>query len=263
MDMKAQPLQPTISTFSVTKGGKIAETYACFAQWDLTASLDANLELLRSANPIMARTDAWLKEMRRIFRARFGDIERHRPLIRLAQGGYQQECWAPMLLWHLCLRELLLSDFLESWLFPRKQEGMLLVRGADVRETYIHSLTERGLIATPWKESVISKMSSSLPAYAADFGLLQGKVNKEIAPYHPPDEALIYVLHVMASETSNAEKILEDRRWRRYLLSRRELESELLRLHQLGKLRFETMGSVIVLELSHTSVDEYVEHLVG
>jgi len=262
--MQVQALQPTISTFSVTKGGKVGETYACFAEWDLSASLDENLKQLRSANPIMARTDAWLKEMRRIFRARFGDIEQHRPLIRLAQAGYPQERWAPILLWHLSMRELLLSDFLETWLYPRKQEGMLRVRGADVRDTYLPSLKERELIDKEWKESVISKMSSSLPAYAADFGLLQGKATaREIAPYHPPDEALLYVLHALAEETTSAGKILDDIRWRRYLLSRRELESELLRLHQLHRLHFEMMGSVVALELPHRTVSEYVEHLVG
>ena len=104
--------QPTISTFSVTKGGKIAETYACFAQWDLSVSLTENLARLRRENPILAPTDAWLKEMGRIFHVRFGDIESHRPLIRLAQAQYSQHAWAPVLLWHLCHRELLLSDFL-------------------------------------------------------------------------------------------------------------------------------------------------------
>ena len=102
-------VSPTISTFSVTKGGRVAETYACFAGWDLGLSLDDNLERFREENPILAPTDAWLKEMRRILRVRFGDIERHRALIRLVQGTrpLPQESWAPILLWHLCLRELL------------------------------------------------------------------------------------------------------------------------------------------------------------
>ncbi|MFT7949392.1 BrxA family protein, partial [Salmonella enterica subsp. enterica serovar Enteritidis] len=39
-----------------------------------------------------------------------------------------------------------------------------------------------------WSESTISKMSSSLPKYASDFGLLKGKAVKQIAPYFLPDE---------------------------------------------------------------------------
>ena len=260
--MRADIVQPTISTFSVTKGGKIPETYACFAQWDLSASLDENLEHLKDSNPILAPTDAWLKEMRRIFHVRFGSIERHRPLIQLAQAGYPQDAWSQMLLWHLCMRELLLSDFLENWLFPRKQEGLLRVRADDVRG-YLATLGERGLLSKQWSESTISRMASGLPAYAADFGLLRGKAVKEIAPFHLLDDVLLYVLHDLAGDTASADRALSDTRWQRFLMSRGELEQELLRLHQLRRLRFEMVGSMVAFELPYRSVGEYVEHLVG
>lgn len=253
--------EPTISTFSVTKGGKIAETYACFQQWDSKTSLDENLERFRSENPILAPTDAWLKEMRRIFRVRFGDIERHRPLIRLARGGMREEAWAPILLWHLCFRELLLSDFLETWLFPHKMEGHLRIRTESVRD-YLSRLMERGLIDKQWTENTISRMTSGLPSYAADFGLLQGKGVKEHSAYHLPDEALLYVLQFMAKETASADKILSDVRWRRFLLTREELEQELLRLHQHHLLRYEVAGSMVRLELKYKSMESYVDHLV-
>lgn len=261
MDMKATTAQPTISTFSVTKGGKVAETYACFAGWDLSLSLDENLKRFKQDNPILAPTSAWLTEMSRILRVRFGDIEQHRPLIRLAQAGFPKEKWAPILLWHLCFRELLLSDFLENWLFPRKQEGMLRVRADDVRG-YLSDLQTRGLLKEDWSENTISRMASGLPAYAADFGLLQGRAAKEIASYHPPDEALLYILHDLTEEIASGDRLLGDSRWRRLLLSRPELEQELLRLHQHRQLRFETTGSMVFLELPYKGVEEYVERLV-
>lgn len=260
----ASPVQPTISTFSVTKGGKVAETYACFSSWDLANSLDDNLARLREDNLIHAPTDAWLKEMRRIFRVRFGKIERHRNLVRLAQGprALPQETWAPILLWHLCFRELLLSDFLEAWLFDRKQEGLLRVRADDVRG-YLDDLQPRGLLEKEWKPSSVSRMASGLPAYAADFGLLQGRAVKEIVPYHLPDEALLYVLYDLAAEAASVDRLLDDVRWRRFLFSRAGLEQELLRLHQHRALSFELAGRVVSLELPHKTVNEYVEHLVG
>src|SRR5207249_3392298 len=108
-------------------------------------------------------------------------------LIRLAQAGYSRDKWAPLLLWHLCHRELLVSDFLETWLYPRKEEGMLRVRASDVRG-YLSGLSARGLLTRQWSENTISKMASSLPAYAADFSLLRGRATKEIAPFHPSQE---------------------------------------------------------------------------
>ena len=253
---------PTISTFSVTKGGKVEETYECFRQWDLSASLDENLDQIQRENRIGARTGAWLKEMRKIFHARFGDIERHTPLIRLAKAHMPIDSWRPLLLWHLCFRELLLSDFLETWLFPRKQEGLLRVRGVDVRD-YLTELRSRGMIDAPWTESTVSKMAGALPGYAADFGLLHGKTVKEITAFHLPDESLLYVLQSIAEETASADRFLNDVRWRRFLLSRSELEQELLRLHQLRKVRFDVAGSLVAVELPHQSVDEYVGRVVG
>ncbi len=119
------------------------------------------------------------------------------------------------------------------------------------------------MLETDWTDNTINRMASGLPSYTADFGLLRGKGVKEIASYYMPDEALLYVLYDLAAETKVTEHILGDARWRRFLLSRSELEQELLRLHQHRGLTFELTGSVVALELPYTSVDEYVEHLVG
>lgn len=262
MEMRATVTPPTISTFSVTKSGMVPETYACLAGWDLSLSLDENLARFKEANPILSKTSRWLHEIRKIFHTRFEDIERHRPLIRLAQAGYPKDKWAPLLLWHLCFKELLLSDFLESWLFPRKEEGMLRVRANDVRG-YLSGLPARGLLTRQWTVNTISKMSSSLPAYAAHFGLLRGKATKEIAAFHPHEEVLLYVLHNLSEEIANGDLLLGDVRWRRLLLSRSQVEQELLRMHQHRRLRFDTTGSTVALELPFKTTNEYVEDLVS
>jgi hypothetical protein len=252
---------PTISTFSVTKGGQVAETYACLREWDLSQSLDENLGRFKERNPIQAPTDAWLREMRRIFRVRFGDIEGHAPLIRLAQAGFNQDVWSQILIWHLCARELLLSDFLETWLYPRKQEGMLYVRSDNVRD-YLASLRSRGLVEQEWTATTVSRMASGLPTYAADLGLLQGRAVKEFGAFHLYDEAFLYVLYTMWESTRAAEQVLGDRRWRWFLLSRADVEHELLRLHQAHKVRFEAAGSLVSLDLPHASLEAFVDDLV-
>lgn len=252
--------EPRISTFSVTKGGKVEETYAVFQEWDLESGLDENLERMRETNPILAPTDAWLKEMRRIFRVRFADIDRHKPLIRLAQTSLPLSVWAPLLLWHLCDRELLLSDFLESWLFARKREGLLRVQSDDVRE-YLRTLPERGLLDREWSKNTIARMASGLPSYASDFGLLEGANVKEIAPFHLPEESLLYIVHDLADQRASGNEVLGDRAWRRFLMSRREVEQELLRLQQLRKLELEMAGSMVSLSLPHDSLEEYVSVL--
>jgi hypothetical protein len=86
---------------------------------------------------------------------------------------------------------------------------------------------------------------------------------KEIAPYFLPEEALLYILQDMSAEQKVADRLMSDNRWRRFLFSRMDLERELLRLDQLGRVSFNIAGSVVSLELPYRSVGEYVEHLVG
>ena len=106
-------------------------------------------------------------------------------------------------------------------------------------------------------------MASGIPAYASDFGLLRGKAVKEIASFHLPDEALLYILHWLSEESASAARMLTDVRWRRFLMSRQDVEQEVLRLHQLRRLRFDVMGSVMALELPFRSVSSYAKNLVG
>lgn len=251
----------TISTFSVTKGGRVEETYACFELWNLDSSLDENLDRFAETNPILASTESWLKEMRRIFRVRFGDVERHRPLIELARAGFPLHDWAPLLLWHLCYRELLLADFLETWLYERRSEGVLRVKADDVTE-YLATLRPRGLLDAEWSKNTINRMASGLPAYAADFGLLEGRVVREIVPYHLPETAFLYVLYAMSDEGLSPRRMLDDRRWRRFLMSSDDVEHQLLRLHQLQKVSYHTAGSAIDLDFPFTSLNEYAASLV-
>ena len=251
----------TISTFSVTKGGRVEETYACFESWQLDSSLDENLDRFAETNPILASTESWLKEMRRILRVRFGEVERHRPLIELARAGLPLHDWAPLLLWHLCYRELLLADFLETWLYERKIGGVLRVKADDVGE-YLMALRSRGLLEAEWSRNTINRMASGLPAYAADFGLLEGRVVREIIPFHLPESAFLYVLYAMADEGLSARRMIDDRRWRRFLMSSDDVEHQLLRLHQLQRLSYHTAGSAIDLELPLTSLSAYADSLV-
>src|SRR5689334_18219037 len=87
--------------------------------------------------------------------------------------------------------------------------------------------------------------SAACPAAAC----LSGKATKEMAAYHPPQEALLYILHDLSRDIANGDLLLSDVRWHRLLLSRSELERELLRMHQHRQLRFDMTGSTVVLEL--------------
>jgi len=74
---------------------------------------------------------------------------------------------------------------------------------------------------------------------------------------------LLYILHDLSEEIANGDLLLRDVRWRRLLLSRSQMEQELLRMHQHRRLRFEMTGSTVALELPFKTTEEYVDHLLS
>jgi hypothetical protein len=69
---------------------------------------------------------------------------------------------------------------------------------------------------------------------------------------------MMYLLYALMERENNTRKVIEAEDWRLFLMEPNEVEEELLRLHQYGKLRFERAGSFLELTLPCESTDEYV-----
>ena len=87
------------SSFTVTKGSMIAETYAVFAAWDFAQSKRQNLDHLRAENYIGASSATWLRDVAKVLNRRFDPDGRDRSLVLLAKSGCDLEEWKPLLLW--------------------------------------------------------------------------------------------------------------------------------------------------------------------
>jgi hypothetical protein len=98
---------------------------------------------------------------------------------------------------------------------------------------------------------------------AADFGLLQGSVARTFNACHLREESFMYLLHAMMDDIHNTRKVIDSPDWRMYLMSRQDVEAELMRLHQFRKLHFEAAGSLAQLELPCGSAAEYAKRLVA
>jgi hypothetical protein len=58
-----------VSSYTIVKGSMIDETYAVMAAWDFSKSKKENLDRLRSSNFIGAKSDSWLRDISKVFRA--------------------------------------------------------------------------------------------------------------------------------------------------------------------------------------------------
>lgn len=261
--MKTTAKANAVSSFTIIKGALIQETYALLQNWDLDRSASDNFHTLRQNDAIGAGSANWLRDVIRAIRRRLDPSGRDRQLVRLAKSGCTPEVFKPILLWHITRGEFLLRDFLLNWLYPRFREDLPQLRPADV-VPYLNRLTVSGTaIADAWTETTVRRVAQGLLLIAADFGLLRGSIIRQFSPYSLPEPSLLYLLHAMLDDTGNTAKMLDSPDWRMYLMSRGDVENELLRLHQFRKVHYESAGSIVQLELPCRSVTEYTERLVA
>lgn len=261
--MTTQARSNVVSSFTIVKGALIPDTYVAFAQWELSKPVAANLATLKQHNTIGAKSANWLREVVFALQRRFDPAGRDRPLVELAAGGCDMDIWKPLLLWHMTRDEFLLRDFLINWLFPRSRETAQRIRVDDVLP-YLASLSSKGAsVQHEWSTSTSKRVAAGLLKIATDFSLLRGTVAREFAAYRLPELSFLYLLHAMMDNFHSATKVIDSPDWRMFLMTRHDVEAELLRLHQFRKLHFETAGSLAELRLPCGSAAEFARRLVA
>ena len=168
------------------------------------------------------------------------------------------EVWLPLVLWHMTRDEFLVRDFLTGWLAEQHAAGTWRLRVVDV-EPYLHALHSRAGVEVKeaWSPLTTSRVASGLLRIACDFGLMTGRQAREFVPYHLPDPSFLYLLHVASEDEPNAHRMVHLPDWRMYLMSPSDVQHELFRLHQQGRLRYEVAGSVAELRLPYPTAVAY------
>jgi hypothetical protein len=246
-----------VSSYTV-KRSLLPETYEVFRAWDLRRSQRENVTLFRVSNPTGLRSRKWLEDVVKTINRRFDTDGRDLILVELAQAGVPMDVWRPIVLWHMTRDEFLVRDFLSGWLADQHAEGTWRLRVTDV-EPYLHALHGRsGIeIKEAWSPSTTNRVASGLLRMAVDFGLMSGTLAREFVPYHLPDAAFLYVLHAATEAEPNAHRMVHAVDWRMFLMGPADVQRELFRLHQHGRLRYEVAGSVAELRLPYATARDY------
>ncbi len=250
------------SCYLATKGAMVEPTSRAFQHWDLRATLAENVRRIRTENPVGGPSVAWLKMFCKILTRRFGVAETMRPVVELVQRGWDLGSWRPIMLWHIASSDPLLTDFIANWLFEQRKQGVVLLKTEAARQylrTYLH--TELG-DPDAWSDANLTTSASGLLRTAVDFGLLIGRQVKQFQPYHLPEQSLMYLLHALLERLASTQKLILAPDWRLFLMTPADVEEELLRLHQFGKLRFERAGSMVELTLPYPTAVDYARSAV-
>jgi hypothetical protein len=247
-----------LSSYLAIKGPLSETTFRAFSTWDLTQSVVENIEDLKRSNSVGASSIGWLNQFIRVLKRRYDLEGADRALIELVQQGWHIDDWRPVQLWHMSRNDDLLRMFLVDWLFEQYRKGIVLVTVDAVLE-FVQGQTKKHLgSANVWTPETYRRVASGLLKTAAEFHLMRGRVTKQFTAYRLPEKSFVYLLHTLMEREQNTRKVIESSDWRLFLMTSSEVEEELLRLHQYGKLRFERAGTFLELTLPCRNANDYV-----
>ena len=241
-----------VSTFLLIKGALIQPTHDVLAHWNLSRTAKENLDDFKQSDRGGIGTANWRRDVAFVLQRRYDLDGQDRILVELATGDVSHDVWRAVLLFHMTRDEFLVRDFLVGWLFGQHASGAWRLRPEDLGD-YLAALHSREgiVVKAKWSERTTHDVKVALLRLAVDFGLMTGTSTREFVSYRLPDDAFLYLLHAMIESEPNAHRMVHSPDWRMYLMAPDDVQRELFRLHQLGRLRYAVAGSIAELRLPY------------
>ena len=129
-------------------------------------------------------------------------------------------------------------------------------------EKIIAKWSNAGKTTTKWSDITIRRVAQELLATSRDFGVLQGAVNKRIAPAYLSVQAFAYIAFYLRRQQASGVKLVELPDWKLFFLPREGVERFLMEAHQHGLLEYHAAGTVIRLAFPADTLEEYANVLV-
>ena len=163
------------------------------------------------------------------------------------------EILRPVYYWITARNEPLLYDFMCEELEVINRVGSFFVNITEVVKWIRDKLEEQKIV---WSEATIKGVAGKILAILRDFGILQGKVKKKIAPFYLPIEAFSYISFCLTKEGVSGGKLIQHPDWKLFLLSSEAIERMFLEADKEKMLNYFAAGKVIRIEFPANTYEE-------
>jgi hypothetical protein len=241
----------------------LADTKTLLANWDLAATVRENMERAQRDNLFGKASRSRVRDVLTILRQRFLDEESvTKALVVLVTAKLPAASLDRILYYHAAKADRLLHDVVTEVLAPLSERG---VTDIDVLEIQKHLKVwmAEGKTSAPWSDPTLERIAQGLLSTLRDFGVLQGAVNKRIAPRYLPVEVFAYVAFYLKKLQPSGAKLAELPDWKLFFLSREGVERSLLEAHQSELLEYQAAGSVTRLTFPASTLEEYAHVLAS
>lgn len=252
---------PPYTSRIIKAGALLDDTKTLLSHWDTTAPVPGNLDRIRRENVFGKASRSRVEDILAVFRQRYlTEAEVLAALVVLVKNRLAAASLDRVLYFHAVRADRLLHDTVTDVLLPMLANGSTNIDPVEVQRA-LTKWVNGGLTTTAWSENTTVRVTQGLLSTLRDFGVLQGAVNKRIAPAYLPVTAFAYVAFYLKQRQPSGAKLLEHPDWRLFFLNRDGVERFLLEANQHGLLEYHAAGSVTRLTFPADTLEEYANVL--
>lgn len=262
----SQAAQPIYTSRIIKASALMADTRLLLSEWNLDLSVAENLERAQRENVFGKASRRRVGDVLRIFRQRyFDDADVGRALVILTQCNAPAQWLDPLLYFFSAQNDRTLRDIVIEVLYARRVAGYVDVDVTHVMRA-IKDWAAEGKTTTHWTDKpggTIERVAQGALAALRDFGVLQGAVNKRIAPIYLPVESLSLMALWLYRRERSGERVLHHDDWKLFFLPAEGVERFFIEAHQEHLMSFYAAGSVVRLEFPVQTLGELAHVLVN
>lgn len=241
-------------TTRLQKGGALLEDMRELVRTWQDAPPDCQREAGLRSNVLNKATRARLSDVYiRAFVPRFvrGPIPDAWKIVRpLEDANAPASVVRPVYYWITAKSEPLIADFCREVLYSNPLGTAWHIGTKDVLAWFMSK-------GCPWSPMVATKVARGLLACLRDFGILEGRALKNVAPFSLPLPAFAYIAFALHTLGAVGHALATHPDWQLFLLSPEVVERLFLLAHQEKYLEYYAAGSVVDIRFPASSLEEY------
>ena len=185
-----------------------------------------------------------------------------RHIQHLAATDLPREAVLQVLYYHAALAEHLLYLVSADFVYGLRTQGISEVSSAQTAR-FIRGLATSGHPTSGYSDAVVEKLAQTALTTLRDFGILEGKARKRIAPVRMPHTVVGYLVYALREEGDTARRIIDHPDWRLFLLTPREVEEAILEGARYGHYTYSAAGDIRRFDWHFDSLTDYVESVAA
>lgn len=255
--------EPVYTSRIIKATALLADTRLLLNDWRLDESVSDNLARIERDNIFGKASRRRVDDIMRIFRQRyFDDPDIGLTLVKLSQSGAPAQWIDPLLYFFSAQNDRTLRDAVIDIVHPRSSAGFRTV-STDHMLRGIRQWVAEGMTSSTWNDKTSLRVAQHIMATLRDFGVLEGKANKSIAPVYLPLQAFVLIARWLDRQLLAGQRVLHSPDWQLFFLPVAGVERFFIEAHQEHLLHYQAAGSVVRIDFPAATLSDYADQLIA